>query len=55
VATTWTDAAQQRLKEIPFFVRPAVRKRIEKLAEDAGQATIDEAFYEKAKAQFGQN
>ena len=53
-AMTWSDAAQQRLKEIPFFVRPAVRKRIEKLAAEAGLAQIDEAFYEQAKAQFGQ-
>ena len=50
----WTDAAQARLKEIPFFVRPAVRRRIESLARDADLQTIDEAFYEEAKAQFGQ-
>jgi hypothetical protein len=45
----WTASAQAKLKEIPFFVRPAVRKRIESLAHE-----IDEAFYEQAKAQFGQ-
>jgi hypothetical protein len=50
----WTEAAQARLKEIPFFVRPAVRKRIEGLARDANVETIDETFYEQAKARFGQ-
>jgi len=50
----WSDAAQARLKEIPFFVRPAVRKRIESMARDASLETIDETFYEQAKAQFGQ-
>ena len=51
---TWTREAEQRLKEIPFFVRPAVRRRIETLATEAGLATIDEAFYEQAKARFGE-
>jgi hypothetical protein len=50
----WTEAAQARLKEVPFFVRPAVRKRIENLAAAAGLTQIDELFYEQAKAQFGQ-
>jgi hypothetical protein len=50
----WTDAAQARLKEIPFFVRPAVRRRIESLAVEANLQTIDEAFYEQAKSRFGQ-
>jgi len=35
-------------------VRPAVRRRIESLAREAGLASIDEAFYEPAKARFGQ-
>jgi hypothetical protein len=50
----WTDAAQARLKEIPFFVRPAVRRRIESLAVEAKLESIDESFYEQAKARFGQ-
>ena len=53
-AMTWSPEAEQRLKEIPFFVRPAVRRRIESLAREAGLATIDEAFYEQAKARFGE-
>jgi hypothetical protein len=51
---TWTPEAEQRLKQIPFFVRPAVRRRIESLAMEAGLATIDEAFYDQAKARFGE-
>lgn len=31
-----------------------VRKRIENLAAEAGQCEVDEAFYEQAKAQFGE-
>ena len=30
----WTAEAEARLKEIPFFVRPAARKKIEKFAQD---------------------
>ena len=50
----WSPDAETKLKEIPFFVRPAVRKRIEALAGEAGRESIDLAFYEEAKAQFGQ-
>ncbi|MGL6138670.1 MAG: PCP reductase family protein, partial [Planktothrix sp.] len=28
----WTTEAETRLKEIPFFVRPGARKKIEKFA-----------------------
>jgi hypothetical protein len=51
----WSPQAEARLKEVPFFVRPVVRKRIESLAVEAGLGTIDEAFYEQAKARFGQS
>ncbi|MEN9387842.1 MAG: hypothetical protein RLZZ255_818 [Cyanobacteriota bacterium] len=50
----WSPEAEAKLKEIPFFVRPAVRKRIEALASEASRDAIDLAFYEEAKAQFGQ-
>jgi len=50
----WTTNAEARLKEVPFFVRPIVRRKIEGLASEAGQNEIDEAFYEQAKAQFGE-
>ncbi|MGL6133146.1 MAG: PCP reductase family protein [Prochlorococcaceae cyanobacterium] len=51
---TWTAEAEGRLREVPFFVRPAVRKRIERLAAEAGLEQIDAGFYEQAKARFGQ-
>jgi hypothetical protein len=50
----WQPAAEQRLREVPFFVRPIVRQRIESLARQAGHDIVDEAFYEQAKAQFGE-
>ena len=52
-AMAWTDEAEQLLREVPFFVRPAVRRRIEKLAGEAGLAEVDGDFYLKARASFG--
>lgn len=49
----WTAAAEAMLKEIPFFVRPAARKKIEKYARENGCAEISETVYQQAKAQFG--
>ena len=50
----WSAEAEAKLKEVPFFVRPAVRKRIEALASESGRDGIDLAFFEEAKARFGQ-
>jgi hypothetical protein len=49
----WSQEAEQALREVPFFVRPAVRRRIESLAAEAGRAEVDRAFYEQARARFG--
>ncbi|PZV07526.1 MAG: protochlorophyllide oxidoreductase [Leptolyngbya sp.] len=49
----WTADAEARLKEIPFFVRPAARKKIEKFAQDQGMNQITVEVYEAAKKQFG--
>jgi hypothetical protein len=49
----WTPEAEARLKEIPFFVRPAARKKIEKFAEATGASQITEELYEQAKQKFG--
>ncbi len=54
-AVNWTPQAESRLKEVPFFVRPVVRKRIESLAAEAGQSEVTESFYDQARAQFGQS
>ncbi|KAM3090473.1 PCP reductase family protein [Phormidesmis sp. 146-35] len=52
-AIVWTSDAEARLKEIPFFVRPAARKKIEKFAQEAGLSQITVEVYEQAKKQFG--
>ncbi len=49
----WTPEAETRLKEIPFFVRPAARKKIEKLAQELGATEITAEVYEQAKKKFG--
>ncbi len=49
----WSDGAKARLKEIPFFVRPAARRKIERFAEAEEIAEITEAVYERMKARFG--
>ena len=54
LAMIWTPPAEARLKEVPFFVRPIVRRKIEGLAAEAGRNEVDESFYEQAKAQFGE-
>jgi hypothetical protein len=49
---SWTAEATERLKEIPFFVRPAARKKIENFAREAGITEITETVYEQAKQKF---
>ncbi|BAS54206.1 MULTISPECIES: PCP reductase family protein [Leptolyngbya] len=49
----WTAEAEAKLKEIPFFVRPAARKKIEKLAQEMGATQITVEIYDRAKQQFG--
>jgi hypothetical protein len=49
----WTSEAEARLKEIPFFVRPAARKKIEKFAQESGVTQITVEIYEQAKQRFG--
>ncbi len=40
------------LKEIPFFVRQAARKKIEKFAQENEFTQITEEVYEQAKQKF---
>jgi Proto-chlorophyllide reductase 57 kD subunit len=49
----WTVAAEAKLKEIPFFVRPAARQKIEKFAQAQGATEITVEIYDRAKQQFG--
>ena len=48
----WTKEAEARLKEIPFFVRPAARKKIEKFAQENKFTQITEEVYQQAKQKF---
>ena len=50
---SWTAEAEAKLKEIPFFVRPAARKKIEKFAQEQGINEISVEIYDRAKQQFG--
>jgi len=49
----WSLDAEQTLKEIPFFIRPVVRKSIEKMAVSDGKTMVDSELYAKAKAARG--
>ncbi|PZV13032.1 MAG: protochlorophyllide oxidoreductase [Leptolyngbya sp.] len=53
-AIQWTSEAEARLKEIPFFVRPAARKKIEKFASERDITEITVEVYEQAKQKFGE-
>ena len=47
----WNDDALAALKkDVPFFVRPAVRRRVESMAVDDNRHCIDLSFYLQAKA-----
>jgi hypothetical protein len=48
----WTADAETKLKEVPFFVRPAVRRKIEAFAAESGAAAVDLPLYEQARARF---
>ena len=46
----WQPEALAALKkDVPFFIRPAVRKRVEEMATSDGRSEFDLAFYQSAK------
>jgi hypothetical protein len=49
----WNDEAEISLREIPFVVRPIIRRRIESLAGEAGLEMVDQAFDAQARERFG--
>lgn len=51
----WSAEAEAKIKEIPFFVRPFARKKIENYAQENGIAVIDIQVYDQAKKLFNQN
>jgi len=50
---TWTAGAEQRLANIPEFVRPMARQGIEHYARSHGHRVIDDQVMEEARGQFG--
>ena len=53
-ALQWTDEAKEKLKNIPFFVRPQAKARIEQLASLAEQEIVTAELVEQARVEFGQ-
>jgi len=48
----WTAEAEAKLKDIPFFVRPFARKKIEAYTQENNFSEITIEIYEQAKQQF---
>ncbi len=49
----WTPTAEQRLQNIPSFVRGMARKGIDKYAREKGRQQVDDALLDEAKDFFG--
>jgi hypothetical protein len=49
---TWSREAEQRLENIPDFIRPMARKEIERVAKERGIATITAQVMDEAKDKF---
>ena len=43
------DALADLKKDVPFYVRSAVRRRVESMTSKAGRSSIDLSFYLEAK------
>lgn len=52
-AVAWEGAAEQRLANIPSFIRPMAKRSIERFAEGKGYTTITEAVMDEARTVFG--
>jgi hypothetical protein len=48
----WAPEAEQRLENIPSFIRPMARKEIERIAKDRGMASVTAALMDEAKEKF---
>ncbi len=49
---TWSREAEQRLENIPDFIRPMARKEIERLAKERGVSSITAEVMDEAKDKF---
>ena len=45
----WTDGAQTRMKNVPFFVRKSVVRGIEQYAKDKSLAVVDDDVVSRAR------
>jgi len=46
----WTTEARDLLRQVPFFVRPLVRKRTETVAQERGLAEVTVELMRELKA-----
>jgi hypothetical protein len=53
VGVAWTQGAEERLRNIPEFVRPMARSGIESFARERGYERVDEQVMEEARQHFG--
>lgn len=51
-AMQWDEDALKRLEKIPSFVRGMAKKKIEKAAQEAGEARVTAEFMENNKAKL---
>ena len=49
---TWSPEAEQRLENIPDFIRPMARKEVERLAKERGLSTISAQVMDETKEKF---
>ena len=49
---TWSREAEQRLDNIPDFIRPMARKEVERMAKERGVSTITAEVMDEAKDKF---
>jgi hypothetical protein len=49
---TWSREAEQRLENIPDFIRPMARKEVERMAKERGVSTITAQVMDEAKDKF---
>jgi hypothetical protein len=49
----WTGEAEQRLRRIPFFVRPIARRSIERYAQELGIREITPAVMDQIRGHIG--
>ncbi len=49
---SWSKEAEDRLENIPSFIRPMAKKEIERMAKERGQTQVSESLMEEAKSKF---